>query len=414
MFRSNFFKVLLGMLTAVVMVFLIYQIPAVHQRLSWRIDFAMTYLRGVVQPVEKMPTPIAADLTEEPTATEAPTATPLPTADPRTPTPSPTPAPTAIPSSASLQPPTYEKQTMNNCGPDTLSAMLRFYGWDGNQDDIDAVVKPKPEDRNVNVEELVYFTRNHVGWLSIEYRVGGTIDTLKKFIAAGIPMMIEETFHSDETYWPNDDLWAGHYLMLTGYDDSAQSFTTQDTYYGPDRLVTYTDLEKNWQSFNHVFIIIYRPEQEPDVKSILGADWDADVNRQNALDAAKTATQKDPANAFNWFNLGSNYVYFEKYTDAAQAYDQARKIGLPQRMLRYQFGPFIAYFNTRRTDDLIAIAKYALERTPTSEEAHLWFGWGLLRSGDTANAIQEFRKAVSYNSTYQDAQYALNYVGATP
>lgn len=414
MFRSNFSKVILGMLSAALVVFLIYQIPFVHQRLSWRIDFALTYLRGVVHPVEEMPTPAGLDITLEPTRTMTLMPSPLPTLDPRTPTPVPTAEPTAIPARITLEPPEYQKQTMNNCGPATLSAMLRFYGWDGTQDDIDAVVKPKPEDRNVNVEELVYFTRTHVGWLNIQYRVGGTVETLKKFIAAGIPMMIEETFHSDETYWPNDDLWAGHYLMLTGYDDNTQTFITQDTYYGANKIVPYTELENNWQSFNHVFMIIYRPEQESTVQSILGADWDVDVNRRNALDAAKAATETDPENAFNWFNLGSNYVYFEEYTDAAQAYDQARKIGLPQRMLRYQFGPFIAYFNTRRTDDLIAIAKYALERTPTSEEAHLWYGWGLLRSGDTTGAVAEFRKALFYNSTYQDAQYALNYVGATP
>ena len=27
--------------------------------------------------------------------------------------------------------------------------------------------------------------------------------------------------------------------------------------------------------------------------------------------------------------------------------------GLPQRMLRYQFGPFFAYFHTGRIDDLL-------------------------------------------------------------
>ena len=52
------------------------------------------------------------------------------------------------------------------------------------------------------------------------------------------------------------------------------------------------------------------------------------------------------------------------------SYDQARKLGLPQRMLRYQFGPFMAYFHTQRNDDLMTLTEYALKITPNSEEAH--------------------------------------------
>jgi hypothetical protein len=43
-------------------------------------------------------------------------------------------------------------------------------------------------------------------------------------------------------------------------------------------------------------------------------------------------------NAFAWFNQGTNLTYFQRYSEAAQAYDTARSIGLPQRLLRYQFG----------------------------------------------------------------------------
>ncbi len=55
-------------------------------------------------------------------------------------------------------------------------------------------------------------------------------------------------------------------------------------------------------------------------------------------------------------------VYFEKYSLAAGAYDKARESGLPQRMLRYQFGPFFAYFNVNRLDDLLELTEYALKR----------------------------------------------------
>jgi hypothetical protein len=48
--------VLLAIGLALVIV-LLYQIPAVKTRLSWRVDLAMTYLRGVISPVKPFPTP---------------------------------------------------------------------------------------------------------------------------------------------------------------------------------------------------------------------------------------------------------------------------------------------------------------------------------------------------------------------
>ncbi|MEJ2305118.1 MAG: hypothetical protein P8Y14_26655, partial [Anaerolineales bacterium] len=36
--------------------FLLYQIPSINRRLSWRVDFAMTYVRSVLHPVGEMPT----------------------------------------------------------------------------------------------------------------------------------------------------------------------------------------------------------------------------------------------------------------------------------------------------------------------------------------------------------------------
>ncbi|HEX2981616.1 MAG TPA: tetratricopeptide repeat protein, partial [Anaerolineaceae bacterium] len=285
-----------------------------------------------------------------------------------------------------------------------------FYGWDGDQKTISAEVKPVREDRNVNVEELDYFIRSKVGWLSTAYRVGGTLEQIQQFLAAGIPVMIEETFIMDEGYWPNDDLWAGHYLLVTGYDADKQIFTAQDVYYGPDQKVPYAELDKKWKAFNRVLIAVYPPDQEATVQSIFGPDWDPDQNRQRALDTAQAETQADPKDAFAWFNLGTNMVYFERYGEAAEAYNTAREIGLPQRMYRYQFGPFIADFHAGRNDDLLALTEYALQRTPNSEEALLWRGWALYRQGNTEQALELFNKALEDNPNYGDAQYAIQFV----
>ncbi len=291
---------------------------------------------------------------------------------------------------------------------------LRYYGWEGDQFPIAELLKPQREDRNVNVEELVYYVRTRAGWLNAEYRVGGDINLLKSLLAAGIPVMVEESFYFEEPFWPNDDLWAAHYNLLTGYDETTQTFIGQDSFHGANQSITYDTLDEYWRIFNRVYILVYLPSMQETVQSILGEDWDVEINRQRALESAQAEIDAGQGDAYAWFNLGTNLVFFERWGEAANAFDRARELGLPQRMLRYQFTPFFAYFHTRRIEDLLDLSEYALKITPNAEEALLWHGWGLYRNGDTPGAIADFQAALAENPNYSDAQYALNFARQNP
>ncbi|NPA92346.1 MAG: tetratricopeptide repeat protein [Chloroflexi bacterium] len=407
-----------GALSALILLIGVYFLPPVHRRLAWRVDAARTTLRMMLHPVAPAPptpveaTPMATTTpAATPSATLSPTITPTPTPGP---TATPTPSPTPIPPQVQLTPPKWEAQDWNNCGPDTLALYLRWWGWEGDQYDISRVLKPERGDRNVNVEELVGFVNTRIPGFSAVYRVGGNLETLKRVLASGMPVMIEESMMFEEQYWPHDDRWAAHYLLITGYDDTKEVFITQDSFRGPNLPVSYQTLEHNWEPFNNVYILVFPNARTDQVKALLGEDWDTDVNRRKALAWAKEATEKHPDDAFAWFNLGTNLLYFERYGEAARAYDQALRLGLPQRFLRYQFGPFIAYFHTGRFQDLLALTEYALKITPNSEEAHLWRGWAYYRLGERQKAIEEFRAALEANPHYEDAKYALQFVGARP
>jgi hypothetical protein len=397
-----------------VLAILILQIPAVNSRLAWRYEVAKTYVRNVLNPVGEAPTAIPN--TPVPANAAGPIRQVTPTSEVSETSIPPTPTLAPPPLQAFLSSPPYEKQTPNNCGPAALSMMLKMFGWTGDQKTISDIIKPVNGDRNVNPEEMAYWVRNYAGWLRIEYRVGGDIETLKRLIAAAYPVMIEGTtsLNPDDSGWPDDDLWAAHYLLLTGYDDTTQTFVAQDTYRGPDKKISYEQLESEWKPFNYLYLAVYLPEQEAEIHTLLGSNWDRDLNRRNALGIAQAAIAQDPNDAFAWFNVGSNLVYFERYDEANAAFDKAREIGLPQRMFRYQFSPFIANFQTNRIDDLLALTEYALQRTEMSEEAWLWHGWAFYRKGDTPGAIKDWRKALSIRPGYEDALYALNFVGATP
>jgi tetratricopeptide (TPR) repeat protein len=419
MFKSRTTKILIGFFGLALLAILLYQVPAVHSRLSWRIDIAQTYLRGVAQPVEAIPTPESVFVppsqmpspspTPEPTLTASPLPQGIKTALP-TSVPSATPMPTALPESVSLPAPEWVQQDWNNCGPAALTMYLRYYGWSGDQFEISDLLKPARNDRNVNIEELDYYVRNYAGWLNTLYRVGGDIEMLKQFVAEDIPVLIESSFFFETPYWPNDDLWAAHYLLVTGYDEGKQIFTVQDTFHGPNEVLSYETLDDYWQPFNRLYMLVYTPDQEETVQAILGDNWDEELNRQHAQAAAQAEIEADPEDGNAWFNLGTNLLYFEQYQDAALAYDEARKIGWPQRMLRYQFGPFFAYFHAGRNEDLLTLTEYALQRTPNSEEALLWRGWGRYRGGDVNGAVADFRAALEVNPNNWDAQYALDFV----
>lgn len=388
----------------------IYQIPPVKYRLEWRFDKAEGVVRGWIYPGDTLPTPARA---QRPLTLPSPlptaTAPPEVTATAATPTPAPTPTP--LPQRVVLQAPAWEKQDWNNCGPATLALGLRFHGWEGDQFDISDLLKPDRGDKNVNVEELVWYVRTRAGWLNADFRVGGDLETIKRFVAAGIPIIVEKGFVLDER--DGGGGWAGHYLLVTGYDDGEGVFIVQDTNPstgGADRQITYEGLDREWRAFNRAYIYIYLPAEESTVRQLLGPEADAEVNRQRALERARAEIEEDPEDSYAWFNLGSNLVYFERYGQAAEAFDNALTLGLPWRFTRYQFGPYFAYFNQGRYQDLINLADATLYRTYKAEESLLWRGWARYQLGQLAAAEDDFLRALTINPNYLDAQYALNYI----
>jgi hypothetical protein len=99
-----FWPVLLAALIGIAL--LVYQIPRVNKALSWRIEYTLIYINGILHPVEALPTALADDATVYPTSTPLPTSTPQPpTATPEA-SPTATPQPTPIPGQANLPAPT--------------------------------------------------------------------------------------------------------------------------------------------------------------------------------------------------------------------------------------------------------------------------------------------------------------------
>jgi tetratricopeptide (TPR) repeat protein len=376
---------------------------------AWRIDRVKTYLHGVFVPVQQVPVAVG-EAIPVPAITAVPQYTENSTSN-QTNTVRPSAALPELPSKKNLPPPVFDPQkdyqSWNNCGPATLAIALRFWGWQGDQYKVDAVVKPSDQDKNVNMEELADYTRQQVK-LDAVIRVAGDLDTIKRFISAGYPVMVETSFKLTETFWPGDDKWSSHFVLLTGYDDAAASFTAQDVYKGPNTSISYKKLNEDWQSFNFIYMVIFPPDAKTEVAALVGEDWSEPANWGKAVELANEAARNDPQNAFAWFNLGSSLAAVQQYDQSWLAFDKARQLGLPQRMLRYQFTPFLAAYETGHIQDLLNLTSFALRTTPNSEEALYWQGKAFLALQQKTQAKESFLHALSYRPGYPEAIRELN------
>lgn len=352
-------------------------------------------------------TPIA-----PPTATHQPNQTPIPSA---TATPSPTPLPThtPLPATVLIEGLEIDPQGFNNCGPTNLSIVLAYHNHTVNQDEIAGVIRPTYEDKNVSPSEMVAYVNDYTSLKAMQLW-GGDLTLLKQLLAAGFPVIVEEGLLPSE--WEG---WMGHYLTLYGYDDTSQSFMSMDTYLGPwdstGRPAPYAALVENWQHFNNALLIIYPPERESDLFTILGeARQDPIKMWQQVTEEAETAVLANPENAFSWFNLGSGLTHLGEltgehayYEGATTAFDQARTIGIPWRMLWYQFEPYEAYLQNGRYDDVITLANATINSGGKfMEESYLYRGHAMRGLGNEAQAQLDYAHIIKINPEGQLASKA--------
>ena len=308
----------------------------------------------------------------------------------------------------------HEWQTWNNCGPATLSFYLSHYGSRLTQQEIGSTLRTHEDDKNVDLYEIANFAGN-LGY-RWDVRVNGSADLLRTFVSNGIPVLIE-TWHEAE---PNNGM--GHYRLITGYDDAAQHWIAYDSYdtanliapNGPYRGIRlpYAETDQLWKVFNRLYVVIYPLDKKPLVSSIFGPELvDPMMSRVAALEQAKAEIAADPNDAFAWFNLGSMLAAFNTPADAAIAFDRARQIGLPWRMLWYQYAPFEVYSRMGRHQEVLALADATLRTVKSIEEIYFWKGRALAGLGDVDGARQQWQQALALNPNFTLARNALAEVG---
>ena len=428
-------KILLAVLLALALSAALYFVPPIHSRLAWRLANWITQIhytlnppdQAVFVPLKVVDTPASAAPQPGliPTVTlVAPTAEPTLALPGQTSTPAPsfTPAPSAtpLPAKVILSGLKHEYQTFNNCGPANLSMALTFWGWQGDQRVVQAVLRPNQDDANVMPYELVDFARAQTG-LNAVLRYGGDLDTLRRFVAAGFPVIIEMG------HQPSGDWWLGHYVLVSGYEDGGGYdgtgyILTQNSLIMPDLPVPYREVEKtNWRDFNYTYLVVFPSEREAEVMALLGASADPQENYRLALLKAQQEADvlEGRERFFAHFNQGANLLALGDVPAAAAAYDQAFALypqleekQRPWRVMWYQTGAYQAYYLAGRYQDVLNLANSTLARLSKRglEESHYWRGMAYEALGQKDQAVADYEIALKLRPAYEEAQAALKRV----
>ena len=422
--------VLLGILLMLTAVFFL--IPGLRNRALLKIDSLQTQIKYIINPPQKAVFIPADQLSQveavvrqtmlamTPTATSTPEPTKALTL---LPTPTPTITPTPLPGQITLDGINFQSQRYmwNYCAPANLAMALSFWGWKGDRLTTGPWLKPFGEDKNVMPYEMQAYVEEETN-LKAVVRVGGDLDLVKSFIAAGFPVLVEkgEVLHGE--YGPGSTGWMGHYMVFNGYDDTGKFLIAQDSLVGADQEYPYEYLETDWRAFNYVYLVIYPPDREKIVYGILSSQADETANYQYAALKASNEVMglSGRDRFFALYNRGSNLVALQDYGGAAIIFDEAfqlyAEIGeddRPYRALWYQTGPYYAYYFTGRYWDVINLATTTLDSMSkaTLEESFYWRARAELALGDTAGAYKDLKLALKYHEGFDPAIQLLSEMG---
>jgi tetratricopeptide (TPR) repeat protein len=293
----------------------------------------------------------------------------------------------------------HEWQTWNNCGPATVSMNLSYYGHGDTQVEAAQFLKPNQDDKNISPDELVAYVRS-LGFEGVVGQ-GGNVDLLKHLLSNNLPVIVEAWTE------PEDNGGMGHYLLLTGYDETESQFLTQDSLHGANVMVPMAEFDRFWRVFNRTYVVVFPPDRVSLVYAILGPSGDKIRMHEQTLLTAQAEAQTNPDDAFAWFNVGTSYARLGEPALAASAFDEARRLGLPYRLLWYQFDIFESYLAMQRYQEVIELTTATLKATGGLEELYYYRGLAREAMNQPQAAAQDFQAALAYNPNFDLATKAL-------
>jgi tetratricopeptide (TPR) repeat protein len=297
-------------------------------------------------------------------------------------------------------------QDPNRCSAAALSIQMSYFRDNISYYDTIDRLNPHEQDVSVRLDEMIVLAEQQ-GLRGIE-RNGGTFEMIKVLIANGFPVLIENVYYDGGDVMRD---WMSHNRVIMGYDDTLGIFYAYDPLRGngegPGLTFEYGFIEERWRPMLRNYMILYEPGDEAFLQAVMGEQWDVATNAEWTLQQVQADLARPATDSFDNFNLGTALVALGRYDEAATAFDGARAIGLPFRMLWYQFGPFEAYLQVGRYADVYALTRSVIGDAPGVEEMYYYIARAYQGEGNTERAIANLEAALWRNVNYRAAAALL-------
>lgn len=212
-------------------------------------------------------------------------------------------------------------QSLNNCGPAAVVMALSSFGISASQETARLALRGTDERRGMGPAGVDQWVKEQFGLRSL-WRNNGTNDLIKKLISNGFTPMV--------TQWLEDPTKSriSHWRTVRGYDDAAQTFYVNDSMRGRGVPLSYSWFAENWQPFSYRYMVIYKPEDEPKLRTLLGDDWIDSNMRRNFYERARSEAAEQN-NAAGWLTYGEAAYQYGMFVEAVSAFEKGISLGSP-------------------------------------------------------------------------------------
>lgn len=279
-------------------------------------------------------------------------------------------------------------QTFNNCGPATTSMVLQYFGFNVSQNETKAKLRSNPDDKNVFTYEIADYIRKDYG-VESKLLYGGDIQLIKKLLANGFYVVIEDWLH------PNEDI--GHTTIIRGFDDEQGVLIADDSFIGINITYPYEQFSQTqWKAFNYEYLPVYKSGSEDLLKAIIGDAWDEKTMYQQTAQKARSEISLNERDVYAWFNLGTSLYALGDHEAAKEAFAKSRALGWPKRMLWYQIQPVQTLNALGDYQQALQLADIALWSNDSFAEVHLEKAIAYKGLRDTQKAREEVERALFF------------------
>lgn len=294
-------------------------------------------------------------------------------------------------------------QTFNNCAPAALSMAFSYFGITASQEKLAEELRPynnlrgDNDDKSTPPNELAEKAEEY--GLITYFRPNGDIETVKRFLANDIPVVVRTLLYADKDY--------AHYRVIKGYDDNTMQFIQDDSLQGKDLRYSYRDFLRLWKPFNYGYLVMVPKDKKEIAEAIIGTKIDDKLAWQNAQLAASQDLESDPNDINARFNLSVADYYLGAYDQSVAQFEKIEN-ELPPHVLWYQHEPITAYYELGNYEKVFALTDSIINNNNKAvTELYILRGNSYLKQGNTELARVEFEKAVFYNKYSKNAQEAL-------